>query len=143
MGYAAEAMSDAWIVIRDNVDAIVDHIVDYRVVPDQPYEVGDLQGGLDDSGKDCDLREAAEILWELSEHEETDGGLWEGLPLKEAVCVMASLTYKNAVVDAVRRLLRGVAAEVEIGDFLFDCDDLDTDDAREKLKTMILDAAGN
>lgn len=45
------------------------------------------------------LLEAAELLDELSQHEETDYGLWEGQSPRDAVSTQAAFTYGHAVVD--------------------------------------------
>ena len=44
-----------------------------------------------------DLQEAAALLDELSKHEETDNGLWEGQEPREAIATQAAFTYGNAV----------------------------------------------
>lgn len=45
------------------------------------------------------LREAAELLEQLSDYEADDSGLWEGLEPRRAIEVMAAYTYSNAVYD--------------------------------------------
>ena len=51
------------------------------------------------------LLEAAELLNELVDYEETDCGLWHGLEPRQAICAQAAYTYGNAVYEVWRDLI--------------------------------------
>lgn len=51
------------------------------------------------------LRECEIIINSLSEYEETDSGLWEGLQPEEAIRAKAFWTYKNALISKARETI--------------------------------------
>lgn len=52
-----------------------------------------------------DLQEAAAVLDELSDYEEKDSGLWEGLEPRKAIEAQAAYTYGNAVLYFWQRVI--------------------------------------
>lgn len=58
------------------------------------------------------LTEAAALLDELSEYEESDDGLWQGLDPREAVSAQAAYTYGNAVLDQWRDLVSDLNSDL-------------------------------
>lgn len=58
------------------------------------------------------LREAAELIDELGEYEETDSGLWEGAEPRRAIEIMAAFTYGNAVYELFKELMEGINEKV-------------------------------
>jgi hypothetical protein len=61
------------------------------------YEDGDSYHHETHVDKEYELLEAAQLLDQLEDHEETDSGLWEGLGPRKAVSCQAAFTYGNAV----------------------------------------------
>ena len=51
------------------------------------------------------LQEAAEVIEELDEYEETDTGLWEGKDFRDAANACAAYTYGNAVYAMAKEIL--------------------------------------
>lgn len=108
--YLERARADAWDtfvhffddmlpVLRDpEGDDISDNLLN-------DYEGGDEFHHANHVDIDWSLTEAAEILDQLSEYEESDRGLWEGLEPKKAVAAQAAYTYGNAVMDMWRTLI--------------------------------------
>lgn len=58
--------------------------------------------------KEYDLLEAAEILDQLSDFEETDSGLWEGQEPREAIATQAAFTFGAAVESEFRDLIESI-----------------------------------
>jgi hypothetical protein len=52
-----------------------------------------------------DLVDSAKIIMELSDYEETDAGLWNGLSVKDCLRASAGYAYKNCVLALIRRVL--------------------------------------
>ena len=59
------------------------------------------------------LMEAADLLDQLAEHVETDGGLWESLEPREAIGRQAAHTYGNAVYSAWIDLIAQINSEYQ------------------------------
>lgn len=109
--YAEEATGDAWGVVETCVDDIVSS-VESGLEPEDGDEV------IDEGIRNCEmpglsLRDAAELLHQLRDHEETDEGLWEGLRPADAVVAQASYTYQNAVRHEVRSILEDLCGHVD------------------------------
>lgn len=63
-----------------------------------------------------DLNESAQILDELSEFEETDWGLWQGLQPEEAISAKAAYTYSNAVYWRIVEIIEQVNFKLNSND---------------------------
>lgn len=63
------------------------------------YSGGDEYHHENHVDRGYNLLEAATLLSQLSDHEETDSGLWDGLAPREAISAMAAYTYGNAVIS--------------------------------------------
>lgn len=59
------------------------------------------------------LLEAAELLDQLDEYEETDSGLWEGQEPRRAIETQAAFTYGNAVAGEFSELMENIKNDVE------------------------------
>lgn len=106
--YQADARSDAWDTVREYVDEMVEQFETEGEVSDDllnDYNNGDGYHHEQHVDKDYDLLDAAELLDQLSEYEETDSGLWEGLEPRKAIAVQAAFTYGAAVYDYWRILI--------------------------------------
>lgn len=98
--YAKEAEDDAKIMVVEFVDQIVEKLIDDGEASDDlnnDYSGGDSYHHETHVDKSYTLLEAANLLDQLSEHEETDSGLWEGQEPREAVSTQAAFTYGAAV----------------------------------------------
>ncbi len=60
-----------------------------------------------------DLTDAAELIDQLSDHEETDSGLWAGQQPKDAIGTCAAFTYGNAVYSEWVDLIEAINDEAE------------------------------
>jgi hypothetical protein len=78
------------------------------------------------------LKEAAELLDQLDEHEETDEGLWDGQSPREAISTQAAYTYRNACTHEFKRVI-GI-----INDYFNGVDDDLPDGWREVYPKMAL-----
>lgn len=67
--------------------------------------------------RDYPLLEAARLLDELSDHEETDNGLWDGADPRRAISIQAAYTMGNAVAHYWREFIRDM--NDELGTFEF------------------------
>lgn len=101
--YWAEAVSDSWDTVENFVDEMVEQWRESGEVSSDlhnDYSDGDSYHHESHVDRFYSLTEAAQILDQLSEYEETDNGLWEGLNPKSAVSTQAAYTYGNAVLAA-------------------------------------------
>ena len=98
--YAAEAESDAKAMVAHFIDEIVDKLLNDGEASDDydnDYEDGDSYHHETHVDRGYNLTEATDLLDWLSQHEETDSGLWDGLDPRDAICTQAAYTYGNAV----------------------------------------------
>lgn len=109
--WARDAEDDARHTVDEFEDEIVEQLVRDGEASDDlgnDYSGGDRYHHETHVDKEYSLMEAAEVLDQLSEHEETDSGLWEGLPPRDAVSAQAAYTYGNAVYEEWRELIRTI-----------------------------------
>ena len=120
--YLSDAVSDA----RETVSEFKDTILEQLEKNDKAskdlhndYPGGDSWHHESHVDKYYSLTDAAELIDELSVHEETDSGLWEGCQPKEAIGVCAAFTYGNAVLSEWCDLIDEINREAEtiIDDF--------------------------
>lgn len=116
--YDSEAQNDAIETAQNFIDEIVEQIVDNDEASDDllnDYPNGDAYHHESHVDKWYSLIESAELIHELSRHEETDSGLWEGVnDLERALGAKAAYTYGNAVMYYWQRVI------AEINDLDFD-----------------------
>jgi ubiquitin-protein ligase len=107
-----EAEQDAKSGVLDVVDVIIKDIIDNE---------GSTDKGINDfvdefrhtySDQSYSLIEAAQVLDALSDYEETDSGIWEGLEPRDAVKAQAAYTYGNAVYGIADEILNTIWAEI-------------------------------
>lgn len=108
--HTTKVKADAAAMVQHFANDIVEQIELYG---EASRNLNDLPGGdryHHESHVDraYSLREAAELLEELAEHEETDSGLWEGLPPRSVISAQAAYTYGNAVWHAVWNLIERI-----------------------------------
>lgn len=106
-----DARTDAADTANEFIDTIVDEYVDHGEVSDDllnDYPGGDSYHHETHVDKSYDLSEAAELLEELDDYEETDEGLWQGQKPREAISTQAAFTYGNAVMSLFRDLVKEI-----------------------------------
>jgi uncharacterized membrane-anchored protein YhcB (DUF1043 family) len=94
--YRAKAESDAWDTLDNFADEMVRQWRESGEISNDmnnDYPNGDSYHHESHTDRDYDLQEAAELLDQLSEYEETDSGLWEGLEPRRAIAAQAAYTY--------------------------------------------------
>jgi hypothetical protein len=77
--------------------------------------------------KEYTLLEAATLLDDLSDHIETDNGLWEGLEPRKAISAQAAWTYGNAVYVFWQQIIEAINTDIDEGiihDALIDNQDI-------------------
>ena len=108
MSYREDAVSDAKETIENYREAIIDQLADDGEASDDllnDYSCGDSYHHENHVDKSYDLQEAAQLLEELQEHEETDTGLWDGQAPRDAIATQAAFTYGNAVYHEWKELI--------------------------------------
>jgi len=106
--YLSDAVSDARETVSEFKDTILEQLEENDKASKDlhtDYPGGDRWHHESHIDKYYNLTEAAELIDELSVHEETDSGLWEGCQPKEAIGVCAAFTYGNAVLSEWRDLI--------------------------------------
>lgn len=114
MSYREDAASDAAETVHNFEDEILEQLLDKGEASDDlnnDYPNGDAWHHECHVDKDYSLQEAADLLDDLSEHEETDSGLWEGLEPRRAIAAQAAYTYGNAVYSEWRDLIEKINDE--------------------------------
>lgn len=103
--YLKQAESDANDMLGEFLDQMIEQWEDNQQISDDlfnDYSGGDSYHHESHVDKSYNLTEAAAILDELSEWEETDHGLWDGQEPRQAIATQAAYTYGNAVYSAWR-----------------------------------------
>lgn len=114
MCYRQDAASDAAETVRNFADEILEQLLDTGEASNDlfnDYPNGDSWHHECHVDKDYNLQEAAELLDELYDFEETDNGLWEGLEPRQAIVTQAAYTYSNAVYSEWRDLIEEINTE--------------------------------
>lgn len=111
MNYRKAARDDAHEFIERFSEQIeLQMIEDSRVSEDfrNDWEGGDSYLHESYVDREYDLGEAAGLLYQLDEFEETDSGLWEGQSPREAISTRAAFTYGRAVEEYVREFVKEI-----------------------------------
>lgn len=114
--YYANAKDDAKEAVSYFLDEIVDEIIDSENTNTAERHIDDYSDSYHHEthvDRDYNLREAAELLSDLSEYEEDDSGLWQGLEPRRAIAAMAAFTYGNAVYAMFDDLMEEIYNAVE------------------------------
>jgi hypothetical protein len=151
--YPRHAPDDAADTVRNFADEILEQLLDDGEASDDllnDYPNGDAWHHECHVDKAYSLIDAATLIDQLVDFEETDSGLWQGQAPKEAISTMAAFTYGNAVYNEWRELIEKINSEAGgiISDFdetAEECDDTDAleTDKREALRKMIGEVADN
>jgi len=82
------------------------------------YSGGDSYHHESHVDKSYTLQEAAELLDELDDYEETDEGLWEGQKPRDAISTQAAYTYGNAVYSLWQDIIKEINGDSDLADLL-------------------------
>lgn len=113
--YFKNAEDDAREMVSHFMEEIVEQLVDKGKASDDlynDYSNGDSYHHETHTDRSYSLLEAAQLFDDLSEHEETDSGMWEGLEPREAVITQAAYTYGNAVMSDWNDFIEKINDEV-------------------------------
>lgn len=114
MNYQTEAINDAIDFANNYIDEIVEQLQNEGKASDDynnDYPSGDSYFHGNYVDRSYNLKEAAELLDDLDDFEETDSGLWEGQELREAIATQAAFTYGCAVGSFFRDLIEKINDE--------------------------------
>jgi len=114
--YQSKAESDARETVGEFKDTILEQLEEKGEASKDlhnDYPSGDAWHHESHVDKWYSLTDAAELIEELSQHEETDSGLWEGQQPKEAIGTCAAFTYGNAVLSEWSNLIDEINREAE------------------------------
>lgn len=109
--HLARAKSDAAETVLQFIEQVVDRLYIDAEAPRSlfDYDGGDRWHYETHTGRDYSLLEAAQLLDELRDFEETDNGLWEGeRNAKVVIRTMAAYTYGNAVLSHFETLIERI-----------------------------------
>lgn len=98
--YGQESEEDAKRMVDEFRDQIEEQLVDNDSASqdfNNDYVGGDSYHHENHVDRPYQLLEAAQLLQQLSDYEETDTGLWEGQQPEDAISTKAAFTYGNAV----------------------------------------------
>lgn len=114
--YEAEALEAAVDALSHYEDSILELLVDEgwasQCISD--YDDGDSYHHETHVDKSYGVEEAVKLLADLSEHEETDSGLWEGQDWERVLDAKAAYTYGNAVYWKFHELIGEINDEYEL-----------------------------
>lgn len=118
--YLDEAKSDAQTTAQEFLDEIVESYVDNdgEASDDFLNDYSDSYHHENHVDKDYTLQEAAELLDDLSDYEETDSGLWQGLEPRRAISCQAAYTYGNAVMSLWADLIKEINDDSDLTDLM-------------------------
>jgi len=130
--YRDLAESDAKSAVSNFRDEIVEMLLDDGKASDDllnDYPNGDSYHHESHTDKWYNLQEAAAVLDQLDDFEETDSGLWQGQDMKTALGTCAAFTYANAVYSEWHDLIEKIndRAEDILSDFITEETDLETE----------------
>lgn len=114
--YLQDAKSDAQDTANNFIDEILESFMDNdgEASDDLNNDYSDSYHHENHVDKSYNLQEAAELLDELDQYEETDEGLWEGLKPRDAIGAQAAYTYGNAVYSLFTDIIKEINEDVEI-----------------------------
>ena len=141
-----DAKEDAAYFVLNFKDEVLEQLLNKGEASDDflnDYPGGDSYHHETHVDKWYNLSDAAEVLDSLSEYEETDRGLWEGLEPREAIGAQAAYTYGNAVyslavdlIEDINRQADGIIEEFDSAAYEKD-EDRDEDGLKDELAKMI------
>jgi len=115
--YTQKAIDDARETVSEYREEILEKLEESDKASDDlfnDYSAGDAYHHESHIDNFYNLTNAAELIDELSDHEETDSGLWASQQPKEAIGTCAAYTYGNAVYSEWRDLIKEINDKAEI-----------------------------
>lgn len=144
--YLDDATQDAKEAALYFLDEIIENLTSKGSTESnlQNYDSGDEYHHENHVDHDYKLTEASEILDQLSDYEETDSGLWQGLEPRRAVAAQAAYTYGNTVLFLFREIIGDINDDGIVSDMLEDMEEESEDEKntgmlRERVKELIND----
>lgn len=140
--YLANAESDAKETVDNFKEEILEQLLDNGEASDDlnnDYDGGDAWHHECHVDKWYSLHDAAAVLDQLDEFEETDSGLWEGQDMKEALSTCAAFTYGNAVYSEWTDLIKRINKEADTIISEFDDEEADLEEAVDAANTEAAD----
>lgn len=114
--YLKKAAEDARDMASYFIDDILDQLADGGEASEdmgsKSYDRADEYHHESHVEESYTLMEAANLLDQLDQYEETDSGLWEGQSPRDAISTQAAFTYGNAVYDAWQELIKDINAAI-------------------------------
>lgn len=144
MSYRQDAEDDARETVEEFREQIQDQLVEEGAASQDlfnDYDGGDEYHHTSHVDKEYSLKEAADLLDDLSDYEETDTGLWEGLQPEQAIGAKAAYTYGGAVLDNWQDMIERINQEYE--DELPPEADYDDEDEYREAKEKVAEVAVN
>lgn len=114
--YLLEAETDAKEMVVNFIDQIVEKLIEEGKASNDlnnDYSDGDSYHHESHVDKSYSLLEAAELLDQLDDFEETDDGLWEGQKPRDAISAQAAYTYGNAVYSEWQELIEKINEDAQ------------------------------
>jgi hypothetical protein len=136
--YRGEARSDAKDTAENFLDEILEQLMDGGKASDDlfnDYPNGDGYHHESHTDRDYNLQDAAQLLDDLSDYEETDYGLWQGLEPRRAIAAQAAYTYRNAVLSFFSDLIKEINEDGDVADILAEMGPLE-DKVQEELDEL-------
>lgn len=134
--YLSEARKDAQNMALEYLDQIMEYLTGGNDVSKNllnDYSGADSYHHENHVDRGYGLSDAAELLDQLSDYEETDSGLWEMHEPRQAVCIQAAYTYGNAVYQIWQRIVEDInraAQTAPLADALQDLEAGEIDEAQ-------------
>lgn len=146
VNFVDAATKDAKDAALHFLDEIVENLINMGSTESRlhDYDGGDDYHHENHVDHDYKLTEASEIIDQLSDYEETDSGLWQGLEPRRAIVVQAAYTYGNAVLFLFREIIGDINDDGIVSDMLEDMEEESEDSStgaalRERVKELIND----
>lgn len=138
VNYREKVEENAWTTASEFVEQMIEQAQNDKVSDDlyNDYPNGDAYHHENHVDAAYSLQEAAEILHQLRDAEETDTGLWEGLQPEEAISAKAAYTYGNAVMYAWQQIVKDINDHLE--DVEYD-NDVDRETYAKVYITLLVD----
>lgn len=141
--YLTQGTKHAVDMVREFEDIVIEQLLDTGEASDDLYN--DYDGGDSyhhESHVDVaySLSEAADLLDQLHEYEETDSGLWDGLQPRRAIEAQAAFTYGNYVMSEWQKLIASIndAWTDEYADYAYSCKEEDREEDSDELYKLAL-----
>lgn len=141
--FYVDAKDDAKETAKHFLNEIVDSLVETGEASNDlynDYPDGDSYHHESHLDRDYNLLEAAQLLDDLSDWEEDDSGLWQGLEPRRAVAAQAAYTYGNCVCalwyDLIKKINDDDELQVIIQDTKQDSEDDEPDSSLIRARVL-------